>query len=302
MSETLTGPFLKSPNFTRIGDKWAKREEIQWFQLWIQFLRLSPSYELARKCRAGKLTGAEALPADFDAVLAVYDNLGDVIVPRFVDWWRDRGIWHFGQQGEKPSPTLIGTIRHDRGDEPIPRLNASVDVYIKDTWLKQGEPAAIVAAIPIGLSKAQIAKWIDAMLTEHGGKEQAEKPSEPTYKLLGKKLHRRSVFQYMRVLLTKAANPDMPLWQIGVKAKLSPHYNLLLSKSDDGRGTIVERKNLKELTSRALLRGNMIAENAARGVFPHYGKCPHAMPMDWNEAHQRNMKARTIVRSKREPV
>ncbi|BAI95710.1 hypothetical protein Sj15T_00590 [Sphingobium sp. TA15] len=286
-------------NLQRIGDKWARKEEIQWFQMWLQFLRLSPSYELARKCRAGELTGAEKLPTDFDAVLAVYDDLGDVIVPRFVEWWRDIGIWHFGQQGEKPSPALLGTIRHDRGDEPIPRLRASVDTYIKDTWLKQGEPAAIIAAIPVGLSKAQIAKWIEAMLTEHGDVIQPETPSEPTYKLFGKKLHRRSVFQYMRVLLTKAANPDMPLWQIGVKAKLSPHYNRLLSKSEDGRGTIVERKNLKELTSRALKRGHMIAENASRGMFPSYVRCPTAMPIDWAETHQRSMKARTLERTNR---
>lgn len=299
MTENSAGPYRKSPSFTRIGDKWARSEEIEWLSLWRQFLRISPSYELARKCRAGELTGAEALPADFDAVLAVYDNLGDVIDGLFVDWWRDRGIWHFGQQGEKPSPSLIGAIRHDRGDEPIPRLNASVDTYIKDTWLGQGQPAAIVAAIPIGLSKAQIAKWIDAMLTEHGCTEQAEKPLEPTYKLFGKKLHRRSVFQYMRVLLTKADNPDMPLWQIGAKVKLSPHYNLLLSKSEDGRGTIVERKNLKELTSRALLRGHMIAENAARGVFPHYARCPLAVPFDWAETRERMKRARTLKRFNR---
>ena len=42
-----------------------------------------------------------------------------------------------------------------------------------------------------------------------------------------------------------------------------------------------ERNALKILTSRALLRGHMIAENAARGIFPSYAKCEHALPVDY---------------------
>lgn len=303
MTDAHTSEPPKGINLQRVGDKWARREDIEWFQLWFQFLRLSQSYELARKCRAGELTGAETLPADFDVVLAVYDDMGDVIAPRFIDWWRDTGIRNFGQKGSKPSPALLGAFRHDRNDKPLARLNASLDTYITDTWLKQGEPAAIIAAIPMGLSKAQIAKWIAATFAEHGQARQPEKPSEPTYKLFGKKLHRRSVFQYMRVMMVKAANPDMTLWQIGVKAKLSRTFSNQEARSQHRTyDQADDRKQLKELTSRALSRGHMIAENAARGVFPLFAKCPHAMPMDWNETYQRSMRARTIVRSKREPV
>lgn len=286
----------KKADPTRIGDKWARREDIKWFQYWCQFLQVSPSYELARKCRAGELTIGEPVPADFDAVLAVYDNLGSVIVPSFVDWWREIGITHFGYVGEKPKPALLGAIQHNRADDPSERLTGAVESYVSGTWHQQGEPAAIIAAIPVGLPKAQIVKWVDAMLAEHGA-QQPEKPSEPTYKLYGKKLHFLSVYQYLRVTQAKAANPDMTLWQLGAKAKLSSLYDGLLKKSEDGKGTAEERHALKILTSRALNRGHMIAENAARGIFPSYAKCPHAMSMDWGAVQDRLISLRGLRRS-----
>jgi hypothetical protein len=47
------------------------------FQLMFEFLRLSPSYELARKHRTRGLNQREtaSLPADFDQVLKTYDLL-----------------------------------------------------------------------------------------------------------------------------------------------------------------------------------------------------------------------------------
>lgn len=294
MTDSHTKPPLKGISLQRVGSRWAKREDIQWFQMWLQFLRLSPSYELARKCRAGELNGSEALPADFDTVLAVYDDLGDVIVPRFVDWWREVGISHFGFEGEKPSPSLLGTIQHGGDNDLGPAMRG----YMSKSWPEQGEPKAIIAAIPVGLTKAQIAKWIDATFTEYGG--EAVTPAAPSYELTGRKLRRRSVWQYMRCLLTKAANPDMTLWQIGAKVKLSTTYSDQEARSQQRTyDKAIDHKNLKEMTSRALNRGQMLAENAARGIFPSYTKCPTAMPFDWAETHQRSVMARKIERASR---
>lgn len=279
-------------NLQRQGDKWARSEDVEWFQLWLQYLRLSPSYELARKCRSGELAGTEALPADFDAVLAVYDDLGDVLVPRFLDWWRAVGIQHFGFTGEKPSPAFIGTIQHG-GDNDVSDALAN---YMSREWEKQGEPTAVVAAIPVGLPKAQLLKWLDGIMPE----QVRGRPAEPTYKLHKKKLHRRPMWLYVRVMLARAANPNMTLWQIGEKVKLSNTYSDQELRSQqrtyDQAG---DRKNLKELTSRALKRGQMIAENAARGIFPLYANCPHAMPFNWAETHERSMNARTLERYNR---
>ena len=98
---------------TRQGDRWVNYDQLKWASLWFRFLAISPSYELARKCRAGELTGTEALPADFDAVLAVYDDLGDVQVMHFQHWWKGGALRHFGYSGNKPTVTRIGVAHFD---------------------------------------------------------------------------------------------------------------------------------------------------------------------------------------------
>ena len=69
------------------------------YSLMIRALRISPSYELARKVRAGEITRAEKrnLPKDFDQVLATFDLIGDIDKIIFRYWWRKRGIAIFVQ-------------------------------------------------------------------------------------------------------------------------------------------------------------------------------------------------------------
>ena len=140
------------------------------FLLWFQFLQLSPSYELARRRQSGLFNDVDRTlrPADFNQVLAVYDDLGDALHPSFTEWWQDRGIENFGYHGDKP------TVR-------------------------------------------QIAATSDAK--------------------------------------------DADL-------------------ADD-------KNALKILTSRAISRGRMIAENAARGVFPSYAPCTH--PVKFSDERMRDL-------------
>ena len=54
------------------------------YRHWFEFLRLSPSYQLAHRVRTGeRLTAADKmrLPADFDRVLKVYDDFGLLVAP-----------------------------------------------------------------------------------------------------------------------------------------------------------------------------------------------------------------------------
>ena len=54
--------------------------KVGFYLLWMEYLAISPSYELARRYRNHALTKDEQqhLPADFDTVLGVYEDLGDV--------------------------------------------------------------------------------------------------------------------------------------------------------------------------------------------------------------------------------
>ena len=104
---------LSSPKPTDFRRDGVFATKLGFYLLWLEYLAVSPSYELARKFRAGTLTPEDEgrLPADFDAVLAVYDDLGDVQRISFDDWWRGRGLKHFGFQSERPQVRRLGTLR-----------------------------------------------------------------------------------------------------------------------------------------------------------------------------------------------
>ena len=82
------------------------------FQLMFEFLRLSPSYELARKHRSRGLSQREmaSLPTDFDQVLKTYDLIGDVSADFFRSWWLKRGLQVFGNPYKKPRVHSIGLL------------------------------------------------------------------------------------------------------------------------------------------------------------------------------------------------
>lgn len=271
----------------------ARRDDLEWFRLWFAFLRASPSYELARRYRSGELARSAGLPADFETVLAVYDDLGDVSSVRFAEWWRGVGFQHFGYEGQKPELVRLGVLSHDDDDDQLMRMRSSVRDYLTEEWLDQGQPTAIVAAIPVGVPKAQIMKQIAAML---GGIAQEEREHErklvgraAKYGLVQAKLHQRSVGQYLDTVTTKARSPSSTLWQIGALASLSYTHSRWLNPAatPTGKDQIDARDRLKILTSRALHRGHMIAENAARGIFPSYAKCENASPIEWTELGKR---------------
>ena len=52
--------------------------KIDIYLLWFEYLAISPSYEMARRHRKGLRIDKSMLPADFEQVLAVYDDLGNV--------------------------------------------------------------------------------------------------------------------------------------------------------------------------------------------------------------------------------
>ncbi len=259
-------------------ERWAGREEAIFGMLWFEFLAVSPSYELARKRRTGTLnqTDQARLPSDFDNVLAVYDDLGDVQRISFDDWWIDRGFRFFGYQGEKPRVGPIDVLVRENCD-PLNTLMTRADAYLKGRWREQGQQPSAILAIPLGLSKSQIANQITYLLSLYDKSLKSFPTEPPKYKPLGKKRDTSSLFRYLNCVTVKSYHPELKLHEIGTIADLSSTYSARLQTED----SIDDRHALKILTSRAISRGMMIAENAARGVFPSYMKVAHAVKFDW---------------------
>lgn len=275
---------IPTKSLFRRGDAWAKATDVAYATLWFEFLKISPSYELARRFRTGEWTAADdaARPADFEAVLSVYDDLGDVRALRFREWWTATAIEHFGYRGSLPRVTHLATVGHGAEDN-TGRLIAKAEAYLERNWAQQGKPTAMVVAIPVGLSKARLAQQIATLLEAYSQDDKSDVISPPKYRLVSRKLDHKSLFKYLMCVWVKAKLPEASLWRIGVLSKISLTYSGRMDANEKlGQNEKYDERNaLKILTSRALSRGIQIAENAARGHFPTYARHQHSVPPDW---------------------
>lgn len=277
---------------------------VGYYLLWFEFLALSPSYELARRYNTGEWTQEDEQnrPPDFEKVLGVYANLGDVQRELFRNWWLDRGFDSFGYHGKRPKVDKVAYLARFKDREPY--FRDAADKFVDGPWTEQGRQRTMIVAIPIGLPRSKIAKQIDALLAGYPEKKRSLRNSPPKYALQARKLHRHTYFRYLYVLWQRCVRPHDPLWKIGVRSKVSGTYSHRLdADADTGRHDLVEDKYaLKILTHRAIERGKMMAENAARGIFPSYQKCLHALPFDFEVLNDMRFSRRTwqVAERKRE--
>ena len=266
---------------------WA--EKVGFHMLWYEYLALSPSYHLAHLYRTDSLPsdGHDKIPEDFERVLQVYDDFGDLQQTTFKSWWRERGLDLCGHIGEKPRVTKVSAFGSRlRSNE---RVTSQTEEYLNNRWLEQGRQNTVLVAIPIGLPKSRIAKQINAIVSAYDDRHKSVRPPEPKYRLAGKRQNSEMLFRYLQVLHIRSLWPDRELWRVGARSKVSETYSPVLdaeAKVVRHEG-VVDRQILAILTSRALLRAKMISENAARGVFPSYKNNPHAVDFDLQLMHRR---------------
>lgn len=267
---TLRKPWVvRAQDFSKEG--WHTRPTAG-FELMFEFLRISPSYELARKANEEGLTDAEkaGLPADFDHVLQTYALLGNVQTVLFRAWWLKRGIKVFGNPYTKPKTQLLHRLQAGE-DVGVNTVGASITNYLTDTRRSEGLSPAILVAIPVGLRRSEIHKQIDSLLSVTGEDEQ-QGDMKPKIGLMGKRLRAKVLLNGIRLLWFRAAKPKWEYWRLGAKARLSKTYSPILDVTA-GRRTAdaieqVDRDLMTRITYRALIKYENIAENAARGRFP----------------------------------
>jgi len=250
--------------------------------LWISFLQFSPSYEVARQVRAGELPKGATIPADIERVLEVYDDIGDV-QDRDPDELADaryRWMGHFGKQRQT---ARIGTLSINNGEKQSGAILEGLEAYTGHQWIVEGKPSAIVAAIPLGMPRAEVMKQIEAMLDKLPPDSHLTSDGSAKYQIADKRNDLGSVSRYEKAMIVKLRRQSLKNWQIGAIAKLSSVYSDRKARRKQATySEVADHTALKELTSRSLSRGHMIAENAARGLFPSYAKCEHALPIDWD--------------------
>ena len=248
---------------------WSTKGIQGYVMLMLEYLRLSPTYELARKYRTGKLTAKEKklLPSDFDQVLKTYDEYGDVSTVKFADWWTSTGIGLYGSEYIKPQVRQIANMEKDEVFEP--GFTRALEHYFKTTRKHEGSGPGLILAIPLGMPKKSILKEVTRMINQTGvtvpPKAQKAKRS-----LTAKRLRSAPLFIGLNLLWAKAQYPDWANWRLGVRAKVSPTnaVGLDINTKKASAKTADQRINMTILTSRALKKAQYITENAARGRFP----------------------------------
>ena len=245
------------------------------YELMFEFLRLSPSYELARKANAGELTVSDkaSFPKDFDRVLETYALLGDVQKILFRHWWLARGLKVFGNPYAKAKVHKVADIVGGQ-DVEAASLVDEIDNYLSGIRQEEGLERTILIAIPVGLRKAEFRKQLDHIMDEIG-KADATSAFKPIIELQGKRLRAKVLFNGIRLLWFRAAKPKWQEWRLGAKARISETYSKVLNPDNPRRtyGTLesYDREMMTKITHRALKKYEAIAENAARGRFP----CDH---------------------------
>lgn len=283
--------------------EWSSLGIKRYVLLMIEFLRISPSYALAHHVRTHKLTTNQKnqmvlklfvdkkgdvsindLLIDFDKVLSTYDIYGDIYKVSFEEWWISKGIYIYGVEHEKPRVRQIARVEKEEKIEL--NFHRALEHYFKKLRVNEGEPSALILSIPLGMPKKsllqQVSKLIDLSKVDLPIKSQrAKKP------LAAKRLRSEPLFKMIELLWSKSMNPTMEQWRLGIKAEVSPSLNKRLDVNMKANSNNVEeRYMLNVVTSRMLTKAKLVAENAARDVFPSHK--PRALPnFDYDEIYKR---------------
>lgn len=290
MKKTKLPWTLRGTDFSKDG--WHS-EPTAAYQLMFEFLRLSPSYELARKARAKKLSAAEreSLPSDFEDVLRTYDLIGDVNCILFRQWWLKRGLHVFGNPYTKPRIHEIALIAN--GEETDAELIASkIKSDFAELRQTEGLSASLILSLPLNLKRAEILRRVKEILDSYKGKE-IGRAEQPKIKLMGKRFHANAMFKGLKLLWFKAAKPKWELWRLGAKAGISDSYSGVLNPSAPKKThdpvEMDDRIIMSKITFRAIQRFELIVENAARGRFP-CADSVEQVPFNYAEISQRLLK------------
>ncbi len=242
------------------------------FELMFEFLRLSPSYELARKSSEGLLTEAEKLrlPKDFDQVMETYRLLGDVQRILFRQWWIKYGLKVFGNPHDKPKVHKIVALKGGV-DIASKDISPALKDYLLDIRKSEGLVESVLIALPVQLKRADLMKQIGVIIDELKADTSPSK-KQPTLKLYGKRLRKKELMNGLRLLWFRAAKPKWEYWRLGTSSKFSKSYAATLNPNSERKTSnsleSYDREMMTKITGRALRKFELIAENAARGRFP----------------------------------
>lgn len=240
------------------------------YEFWPQFLKISPSYQLAHELWCGCATAAQ-IPAhvkDFDLVLETYEHFGDVFNRSTRKWWNEVA-------GTLFAPQIAGlnwkVHRVWQLGEAVDRneLGRVMDDYCNITRPNLGSPLTLLASIPLDMKYEDILNSLRQAFRYYRGTRQdvpGYLPPQSLYEVQRNKVELDKLDLMLDLVHgianKKAAEKQYEVgFRVGVNRTLQRVHNDIENLNSEEKTRIGVRVN--KLLEMALVA----AENAARGKF-----------------------------------
>ena len=152
-------------------------------------------------------------------------------------------------------------------------------------------PDSLYVQIPLYAPDTEIIKSIKDLLAIHRNKRINKETTSPA-RFSGERINLNALRKKLHLLHCKTYYPEMPLWELALKAEISKRYSDLdlVNKKRGKSFTQSDIDILNIIASRALSNAQYICENAVRGNFPSMQKVM-TPNYDWRMLKKRILKA-----------
>jgi hypothetical protein len=259
-------------NLTSVRER---RPDDRRYDLWPEFLQLSPSYNFACRVAKGLATKDEffAEVTDADLVWETRQDFGDVWSVGLPEWRNQNTMRLFGQSLSDLKLKVLHLMQSGEYAQKNDMADA-LDTYFGRTRPEMGNPLSVVISVPLDADRSVLLQTFSEMITYYKSRREdsEEAPAEePLYSLSGIKARYAVMQQTLNVAKARAYAPDLPLWEIGMNVGVNETYaSEMRTKTYRKKEAVIPKNVLAATTGRFLKHALCLAENAARGKFPCY--------------------------------
>ncbi len=241
-------------------------------KLWMEFLRISPSYALAWEVLEGRLSEQQAIEqvSDLDLVVMTARDFGDVWAVDPEQHWRAHSFELFGVQLAELDLKVVHVMQ---AGQPIDtyQLEQQVREYAAHTRREMGNPLTVLVSVPIDMNRQHLMQLFGGMLTYFKDNREDfddELIPESKYQISGNRHPLSSLRTLLDLAYHKAKNPELTHRDLAEVIGIN-RVSLDAVKNADSTRDKADAVNVINATvSRMLKQSISIAENAAKGRFP----------------------------------
>ena len=238
------------------------------YVMWSQYLRISPSYQLAHRYWCNEIT-QDQIPNgmdDFDRVLEIYEDFGDVFNASPVEWWDTNAPRLFAPQISGVNWKFHGVMQLGESVS-VEDLLPAIEAYCSVTRPNMGNPLSILVSIPVDGNFEAITESLKHAMRHfrRSRKDQQHAHKNSVYELVQSSFQVKTLATDLELVYEIANQPKKLQWEIAFDLGMNNTLKKIRKSSRNCRP--LERDGLAGIASRSLTRALRVSENAARGQF-----------------------------------